>query len=581
MTGRWQAKVLLISASLTWLASVVVLIALDSPVLWGLTIVASATLFLVALRYADELQEPLRFVPAMVPFVLALIFLVLPTHVRSPFLQEVSPNLATTWGVVTGAWNDGSVWLGTGPGTFSLMYSKYTNLAVNQTDFWQLIFDRGNAAVTTELATNGVLGVLAWVFFEILLLALALKKIVSGGAGWRQLTPVFTAWFVLVVAAFVYAGDLTLSTLAWVLTALLAAQLLPEKSSSEQPHARARLATILTTIIVLAGAVSTLFVVLPQYAAEVVFAKALQRNGSADTGAKEDEVIRLIDKAAATNPWNDVYARNLAGALLRRLSLLSSDEAADDAYVQSLISSAIAAAMKATDISPNNPLNWEVRGMVYRELMAVVPDAVTPAADAYERAIALAPVNPQYRVDVARVYLALADAQTPYLTSNDAGVAHDAAATQQGAWGHAEDNLLTATALKSDYAPAIYYLALLRQRQGNLAEAVSGLEQVRAQSPTDVGVGLQLGLLYLRQGKNELAKAELERVLTLDPTYANAHWYLSVVYEQTHDLPNAIEEVQKVLETNPNNVTVQTRLDRLQAGQTSDAIPDPIGLTTP
>jgi Tfp pilus assembly protein PilF len=107
------------------------------------------------------------------------------------------------------------------------------------------------------------------------------------------------------------------------------------------------------------------------------------------------------------------------------------------------------------------------------------------------------------------------------------------------------------------------------------------LELVRSQAPEDVGVGLQLGLLYLRQGKNELAQAELQRVLEFAPAYADAHWYLSVVFEQEGSLPNAITEVEKVLETNPDNVAVKTRLERLKAGQVSETIPEPISLTTP
>lgn len=578
--AAWMRKLFTGSAIVTFGTCLLVLLALDSPIMWILSLVSASMLFGIALLHADKFQDPLRFMPAMSVFILALIFAILPTHFPSPFLQEVAPNLETTWNVINGAWNEGSVVFGSGPGTFSLVYPKYTALGVNNSEFWELVFDRGNAYITTQLATIGVAGVLIWIFFVTIIVFLTGKKIAASEGDWKELVPLFSAWTVLVVAAFLYAQNITLVTLFWVLSALLAARLIDQPAAAETGH-RARLATVLATVIVLVGSVAAIFVALPRYAAEVAFAKAVHRNGQADTAEEVDEVIRLLDKAAATNPWNDVYYRNLAAALLRRLALLTSDEAADDEYVQSLIATTIEVADKATDLSPSNVLNWDVRGMVYRELLPVVPDAAQPSIDAYERAIELAPVNPRYRVEVAKAYLVIADNQNPLLRSDDPDIVAEAEAAKEEAMAQAEEHLTTAVALKADYAPAHYYLALLREREGDLAEAVRGLEFVKAQSPEDVGVGLQLGLLYLRQGKNELAQAELQRIIGLAPAYADAHWYLSVVFEQKGDLPNAIAEVEKVLETNPDNVTVQTRLDRLKAGQTSEEIPEPISLITP
>jgi predicted TPR repeat methyltransferase len=69
---------------------------------------------------------------------------------------------------------------------------------------------------------------------------------------------------------------------------------------------------------------------------------------------------------------------------------------------------------------------------------------------------------------------------------------------------------------------------------------------------------------------------ELQRVIELAPEYANAHWYLSVVYEQQGNIPAAIREVETVLTLNPDDVTVQARVDRLRSGQATNGIPEPI-----
>lgn len=577
--GLWlneTKRAVQVAALVTAFMTFLMLLALDSGVLWALALVGSGSLLLVAVWQAEAFQGSLKLAPAMVLAVLSLVFLVFPSPLHSPFPQEVSPNLKTTLSVVTGAWNEGSVALGTGPGTFQLVYAKYAPLGVNRSDFWELIFDRGDSAVSTALATVGVGGVLAWLLFVLLLAAGAAKKLLKAETDWRSLPAVLAAWLVLVVAAFVYPQNLSLAGLFWVLSGVLAGRCFAVSETKASRAAQARLATMLVTVFAGAGLAIAVVVMLPRYQAEIAFARAVKLNTKVQSSADIDHVIQLLDKAAAANPDNDVYVRNLAGALLQRLANLSPEELADDAYVQSLIMTTIATATKATEISPANVLNWEVRGLVYRELLSVVPDAAAPAIQAYEQAVLLAPINPKYRVEAAKSYMAWADAQTPLTQNDDIGIANEARATQDQALSKTEEHLTTAIALKGDYAPAHYYLALLRQRQGNLAEAVRGLERVRAQAPGDVGVGLQLGLLYLRQGKNELAKAELERILVIAPAYANAHWYLSVVYEQTGDLEKAIQEVEKVLDTNPDNVTVKTRLDRLKAGETSEVIPEPV-----
>lgn len=577
--GLWLHETkrgVLVASFVTAFMALLMLLTLDSAVLWALALVGSGSLLLMAVWQAEVFQGSLKLAPAMVLAVLSLVFLVFPSPFHSPFPQEVSPNFQTTLSVVTGAWNEGSVALGTGPGTFQLVYAKYAPLGVNRTDFWELIFDRGESALLTALATFGVGGVLAWLLFVLLLAAGATKKLLKAETDWQGLLPVLAAWLVLTVAAFIYPQNLALVGLFWVLSGMLSSRCFAVSETKSSHAAQARLATLLVTVFAGAGLVMAVVVMLPRYQAEIAFAKAVKLNSRVQSSGDIERVIELLDKAAAANPDTDVYVRNLAGALLQRLANLSPDELADDAYVQSLIMTTIATATKATDISPANVLNWEVRGLVYRELMSVVPDAAVPAIQAYEQTVLLAPINPKYQVEAAKSYMAWADAQTPLTQNKDASVANEAKTTQDQALSKAEEHLTTAIALKSDYAPAHYYLALLRQRQGNLAEAVRGLERVRAQAPGDVGVGLQLGLLYLRQGKNELAKAELERILVLAPAYANAQWYLSVVYEQTGDLEKAIQEVEKVLETNPDNVTVKTRLDRLKAGETSEVIPEPI-----
>ncbi len=573
---KWQRRWFQSAAGITYITTIVVLLALDSINLWWLCLASTGTLFLVAVIQANKFHNHTVLLPTILLAIVALIFLILPVRIPSPFFPEVTPNAVTTWGVITGAWNEASVALGTGPGTFSLMYPKYVSLGINQSDFWDIIFDRGNAFVTTQLATTGVLGVFTWIFFAGLVLVLAGKNILAADKAWLKVLPVFLGWWVLTLAAFIYGQNFTLSALFWTLVAMLAGMLANTSKGSVSPSARSHLASMLIAVVVIVGFMTVLVVTIPRYLAEVAFAQAVKTNATAKTASEIDDLMRLLDKAAEYNPNNDTYYRNLAGVLLRRLSVLTDEEKSDNEYIQSLIVATLEAAERATELSPENVLNWEVRGLVFRELLAVVPDAALPSITAYERAIVLAPINPRYRVEAARAYMASADAKNPLLQNQDADVAAQALKEKTAAMIKAEDHLKMAIELKRDYAPAHYYSALLQERLGNLTEAVSGLKFVQTQAPQDIGVGLQLGLLYLRQGKNDLARLELERLLEIAPDYADAHWYLSVVFEQVGDLPSAIQAVEQVLITNPNNTAVQARLDRLKAGLTTNQIPEPI-----
>lgn len=556
---------------LTALSTLAILLAIDSVLLWCLTMAGVVTVFAIAFRHAEEFVSPMRFAPHVGMFVIAAIFVFLPTRFPSPFLQEVSPSLATTWGIVQGSWNDSSVAFGTGPGTFALDYAKYVSIDVNQTEFWDVTFDRGHDYFTTLLATQGLTGALAWLFFVIVLVTLSVRKIFVAEDGWQISAGIFTAWSVLMLSMFVYTPNLTLMIVFWWLSAMLASTVI-QTNGAKFSSAQSRFGSLLMGVIVLIVGVVGVLIFNFRFGAELALAKATKL----DQGSANDELIRLLDHAAATNHWDDVYSRNLAVALLNKLGSLSAVDMGSDEYVQSLIQASISAANQAAEIAPNNPLAWEVKGLVYRELMGAVPDGAQPALQAYARSVELSPVNPRYRVELARTHLALAAALAPLTAGPDKLAADQARAARDEAMLKAEAELQIAIALKPDYAASRYFMALLQEKQGKLAEAIKGLESVRVAAPGDVGVGLELAQLYLRQGKNDLAEAELQRILVIAPDYANAHWYLSVVFEQKGDLVNAIVEVEKVLAANPENTLAQTRLDRLKAGETSEIIPEPV-----
>ncbi len=575
-----QARIMQVATAVLFVTTLLVLVAIDSNMLWGVTLAGLGLLAGMVFVYADDFRSPARLAPFMALGMLALVLLLLPSPIPSPFLQEASPNFMSSWSIATGGWREGNAALGTGPGTFAINYSRHITLDINGSPFWDTIFDRGFSHALTVLATTGILGFLAWLTVLLFALRTLARPISLKHETWLQALPVGVALFTLSVAAFVYAQSFVLVFTFWLLLAFAVALTVRPQPGPllATQTTRATYATVFVAMLVFVMSAAVLFVTLSRYAAEVTFAKAARASLEASTAEDYDSVIARMDRAAGQNGWNDMYYRNLAVALLNRLSVLTPEESADAEYVQSVIKAALTASEHATSVSPNNVLNWDVRGLIYTQLLPIVPDSAEPAVAAYTRAIALAPANPRYHVALARTYSAVANAQTPYLENDDKAVAAEAKLKQEQAFAKSKEHLKLAQALKPDYAPATYDLALLLAREGNLVEAVRGLEQVKIQNPNDVGVGYQLGLLYLHQGKNEQAQVEFERVLLLQPAFANAHWYLSVIYEQRNNLPEAIREVEAILKTNPDDTIVQQRLDRLRQGTVETTIPDPLAI---
>lgn len=562
-----------IATVITVVTATVALLAVDYRVLWGLVIAGCAVLFGVAAIRSELLSRPARFILPMLLCVMSVFFLILPSVVASPFPAEVGLSTGSSWAITTSAWKEGAWALGTGPGTFSMLFTKYHSSDLNTSAFWDTRFDRGSSAILTFLPTIGLFGTLALCvgFFMIGFRTLqAYRRRVS-----PEMVPVIAGWAVFVGALFVYPQNFVLTLLLWVLTTFMLRYSLHQESSVMFDRAPrfgfgAAFAFVLSSVFILTVAFATL----ARYRAEVAFARAVTLD---QQGGNIDDVLASLDAAATANRWSDVYYRNLGSALLHKVILVAQDAHADPEMVKSFIGAAVNAGVRATELGPTNVTNWELRGDIYREVSPLITDAASFAISSYDEAIVLAPNNPKYRVDSARGYLALADTLAPMVKGSDADAATKAKTAQDAALQSANDALLKAIDLKSDYAEARYYLAFVQERQGKLAEAVTSMEAVRSSAPNDVGVGLQLALLYLRQGKNDIAKKELERIIAISPNFANAHWYLASVLEEAKDIDGAIIELQTIVKLDPTNDTVQKKIDQLKAGKkAAEAIPDPL-----
>ncbi|MFH1632005.1 MAG: tetratricopeptide repeat protein [bacterium] len=584
-SGRMQKAVLpegllgmvvRVAIVLVSISALAVLLALDYWVLWVALLIGLASIFTFSIIRAQEFPKTSRFILPMILFVAGLLFLFLPGFLGGSFPVEVSPSYKAGLSIATDSMADTSWLFGSGPGTFIMDYTKFKSAGLNETAFWDVQFDRAGSHILTLLATYGIVGTTLFIAFILSILGAALAMLIKKQAHdeWKMTFVAFSAWTVIVAGLCLYSSNMTLMFLFWLFSAIIASQVAPEARSyafSQSP--RAALLTAFLFVLVTVGLLTTMFVTASRYAAEITFAKAV---ASDRTGEGLDNIIIDLDTAARLNKMSDIYYRNLGHALLLKTAEVVEDTAAGSDEVKAYVGSSINAAKRAVDISPAQVVNWSLLGDIYREVAPLVGNADVFAISSYEEAVALAPTNPKYYVMLGRAYLVRADQLEVLTTSDDRTYASEAAAARADALTEAVDTLLTAASLKSDYAPAHYYLALAYERQGNLSEAIARMEALRNANPLDIGVGFQLGLLYLQQGKNDFAQAELERVVGIAPNFSNARWYLSAVYEQAGDLDSAIAQVEEILELNPDYALVVQRLERLREGDAEEEIPEPL-----
>lgn len=566
------------------LVTLFVLLAVDFWVLWVLCILGVLLLIGFGFIQAKEFPQPGRFVLPFLVLVVSVIFLFFPTPLRVGIPILVSPSYGTSWDIARQAMGTSvqRLLLGTGPGTYIIDYAVYKPQAVNNTVFWNILFDRSKSQVVTMLATLGVIGTALWALFVLLLGLKALGRLVleRDHEEWKMTYVIFVGWCLLVASSILYSSTLTLSVLLWAFSGLLASQVFTrwrEADFSKAPRAGllTSFAFVVLSVVMLGG----VFLVGQYFVGETVMAKAVKLDQT--EGATVEGVANKAIQAAQVNPFMDAYARSVSTAMLARavevINASNSKPSQEQLQqISTFVSAAVNSSVRATQLGPFNVANWVMRGTVYLEVMPFAQNAEDYAAASFQQAVALEPANPAYVTDLGRVYLAVAERARALKSSDNKDLADQAKTAEGDMLAKAEETFQKAIDLKPDYAPAHYYLAATFEREGKLEDATTRLAALTRAQPLNIGLGLQLGLLYIRQEKWDEAQTELERIVGVNPEYSNALWYLSAVYEKQGDDDKALETAQKVLELNPDNEAVKTRVDQLKSGGASDEIPEPV-----
>lgn len=584
--GRASKKNLILKIVMSVIAAMMILVmaTIDNWTVWTVFIPAVAFVLAFVVIRAHEVKNLGWLALPMAAFVVAVLLFFINTPIASRLPAEIMPSFSASSGIARQTLQEAPL-LGSGPSTFVFDYAKYKPAGVNETQLWDVKFDRSASRVLTMLTTTGLFGIISWLFIVVFLAVLLVSNLIKekSGALWLNQLAVGAAWFALLLGKFLYSSNLTLEFSFWILTAILVVMTSHkfwEISLGSAPRISLVLSFFLALGLILA--VSSFYLVGERYAADARFVKAIE---SFNKGEDLSKATDLLDQAASLNQRNDVYLRNLAQSLQAQINQSLIDEPTEEGAkkIQELVTADINVAKRATEVSPKNSTNWAVLASIYQTIMAIIPGADEWAVSSWQKAIELEPANPSFYTELGKTYASMADLLAPSLQSKDDKVKADAEVKVKENLAKAEEQFNKAIQTKMDYAPAHFELALVYGRQGKVKEAISKLEEIKADLPNDIGVAFQLGLLYAQNQELDKAVTELERAVKLAPAFANARWYLAALYEEQGKKDLALIQLEEILKTNPDNETVKQKIESLKnpsAGE-SAVLPNPIPEAVP
>lgn len=367
--------------------------------------------------------------------------------------REIQLDYSTSWAVAAGSFRDYPL-IGSGPGTFILDFTRYKPLSFNATPLWTFNFDRARSEYLQIMAEVGIVGLLVYFFLIWTYLKLAAKS--------EKRTPWLLLPGLLFLVQFFTSTPASLNFLLFLGLGLMAAESKGAKETematlslgdlSDFQARQSRKDALPTVLFTLSLALLPIL----YFAGRALAADAYERKGiiASQNGEGVPAYNHLLE-AVRLNPWQDIYHNNYAIINLQLAQTLSQREDLNDedrAQITRLLQQAIREVkISATRLNPLSAQNWQAQALIYRNLSGV-SGTEQWALDAYNRAIALDPLNPLLRFGLGEVYYATED------------------------WGRAINAFAAAAQLRGDYANAHYNLAYALKEAERLAEAKTELE---------------------------------------------------------------------------------------------------------
>ncbi len=436
-------------------------------------------LIFMIMRAKNRPFSPLFLAPLVVA-ALVLVFSYLPIGKANPlriksqnFPREIQLPFLSSWKISASSFRD-NPFLGSGPATYLFDFTSYKPIEFNASKYWNIRFDSASNEFLQILATLGGLGVLALIFFAIMVLAFAWKGLNHDD---HALTIALSiAGILAVVILLLHSSSLVLIVALMTILSLLMATHKSVSNKVEELTIGIK-ASKLTDSNLVVGDILPLILLIPIlffviYAvwngSKLVLADYEHRQALNAASTKGLDTYNHLVRAEQLNPLADLYRTDLAQTNFALANAIAQSKGPtqsspsgsltdqDKQNIQQLLSQSIAEGRAATTINPLSAQNWEVLASIYRQISGVAQNALDFSLDAYGRAIQRDPYNPLLRLSVGGVYYSVKNYDLAIRFFSDS------------------------INLKPDFANAYYNLSIALRDKGDIQNAVAAAERVVA-----------------------------------------------------------------------------------------------------
>ena len=459
--------------------------------------------------------------------------------------------------------------IGSGPGTFGTMFSKYRSNDFNyDTVAWSLRFNKPRNTFFALLTESGVIFMVGLVVTLLIVLGHALKRgkreenreiffeesiryddfdlrfeeHIQQRKNSNELALLVVAWIILWIAMGFVSFGVVLWILWWLIAGLIIVGLslygkdvITKRSWQFEDMVQYNLAFSFSLIVVMAAAVIVGIIGGRFYSAESAYAKAIKSTSNNDANI-------YLQKALKLRKNYDTYHIALAKNYLEQASTEARKKKNNGQKIATLVSSAVQEARSATELSPNSVTTWENLALMYENTALLIPQASDWAVKSLQKASELEPTNAYIHWRLGRAHL----------------IAKDSAKSIK--------SFEKAIELKSDYIGAHLGLASVYEKQTELNKAIKIYEALSDNGNRNTEVLYNYGRLLYNRSKGEDRK-NAEKVwlyvIEQNPEYSNALYSLGLLYESMGNKTEALKFFYKVNELNPNNVDIKKKINSL------------------
>ncbi len=563
VSKQWWLKII---ALVTGAIHALILLQLGFIMGWWVAVVGLFMLLTFAIiRWQKE--NLVYFLILFIIFITAFVFAIVesPAKFQRQLPAEIALGRSPSWQIAKKTLfnTGGSLFPGSGLGTFSYDFARFRDPSLNRTQLIEgVAFYAPLSSFFSMLTESGLAGTLL-IFTLIVLIAgtlplLVLNRIQPFLKGhlnvnlldtkmenfrW-QMAVMFAAWISLTFALFLAYFEVSLWWLWWLLFALLVvgfgilgmtrlARETVVPLSLPQPYG---LVKSFAVMICLAGLVGVGVFMGRLYRADMLYVKAV-----AAPEFEQKEI--LLARAGTLRKGYAPYHIELSKLYVEQAAAVSRVEPIDTAQVVEYLGKSVEAARRAIDHEPNSFHAWENAGVIYFNAAPVVDGALEWAKDSFEKALALAPTHANIWWQQGNTYMQMKDI------------------------AKAEEHYKKAIELKPDFLAAHMSLATLYEGEGQLDRAIQVYRDVPPAGQQNADVLFNYGrLLYNRRKGDDAENAELllKAAIELNPNFSNALFSLGILYEEQRDKAKALEYYQKVADLNPENKDIKAKIKSLR-----------------